>query len=92
MRTWVYRKPLRPRAPPRLSLRPRNRPICRGEGLLDWLPVRNVRTLTAQIRTPEVRLATWLRKNLFLRPAIDAAQKARAAFRDHVSSQLEDMS
>jgi GYF domain 2 len=24
-----------------------------GQGLVDWLPIRNVRTLVAQIRTPE---------------------------------------
>ncbi len=24
-----------------------------GQGLMDWLPVRNVRTLVPQIRTPE---------------------------------------
>jgi len=53
--------------------------------------VRNVRTLVPQIRTPEVRVATWLKKQLFLKPAIAAARKARAAFRQHTSTQLDNL-
>lgn len=56
---------------------------------MDWLPINNVRTLTAQIRTPEVRLATWLRKTFVLKPAIERARKERAEHRNHVSDQLD---
>ena len=61
----------------------------RGETLYDWLPIRNVRTLTAQIRTPEVRVATFLKKHLFLNPAIKALRKKTT--RDHESSQVDEM-
>ena len=33
-----------------------------GQGLADWLPVKNVRTLVPQIRTVEVQVATWMKK------------------------------
>ena len=66
-------------------------PHRRGEGLHDWIPVRNVRTLTAQIRTPEVRLATWLRRKLVIEPAVAARRRKRPDAMDHESGQVEGM-
>lgn len=48
-----------------------------GQGLVDWLPVRNVRTLVPHIRTVEVQIGTWIKKNLALKPAINRARKQR---------------
>jgi hypothetical protein len=31
-----------------------------GQGLIDWLPMRNVKLLVAQVRTPEGECATGL--------------------------------
>ncbi|CAG9461145.1 unnamed protein product [Pedinophyceae sp. YPF-701] len=61
-----------------------------GEGLGDFIPIRNVRTLVAQIRTPEVKLATWLNKKLLIEPRLRMARKARgeAAAR---SNQVDNM-
>mmetsp|Transcript_32971 Transcript_32971/g.93390 ORF Transcript_32971/g.93390 Transcript_32971/m.93390 type:complete len:150 (-) Transcript_32971:104-553(-) len=62
-----------------------------GQGLMDWIPVRNVRTLTAQIRTVEVQVATWIKKQFALKPALAAARKARSEFRTELSNQVENM-
>ena len=48
-----------------------------GKGLMDWLPARNVRALVPQIRTVEVQLATWVKRNLVLGPALRAVRKQR---------------
>lgn len=48
-----------------------------GKGLMDWLPARNVRALVPQIRTVEVQLATWGKRNLVLGPALRAVRKQR---------------
>ena len=62
-----------------------------GQGLADWLPVRNVRTLVPQIRTLEVQAATWLKKTFALRPALNAARKARAEQRPEANAQVDRM-
>ena len=48
-----------------------------GQGLMDWLPVRNVRTLVPQIRTLEVQMATWMKKTFSLKPALDRIRRER---------------
>ena len=62
-----------------------------GQGLADWLPVKNVRTLVPQIRTVEVQVATWIKKTFSLQPAWAKARKERAGARVGVSSQVDDM-
>eukprot|EP01024_Parvocaulis_polyphysoides_P046081 TRINITY_DN4324_c0_g4_i2.p2 TRINITY_DN4324_c0_g4~~TRINITY_DN4324_c0_g4_i2.p2 ORF type:complete len:151 (+),score=16.66 TRINITY_DN4324_c0_g4_i2:22-453(+) len=52
--------------------------IVWGQGLGDWIPVKNVRTLVAQIRTFEVRVATWIKREFALKPAIRKLRKVRA--------------
>ena len=52
-----------------------------GQGLIDWLPARNIRTLIPQIRTLEVQLATAIKKAFVLRPALKAARRLRAEAR-----------
>lgn len=63
-----------------------------GQGLADWLPARNVRTLVPQIRTVEVQLATWIKKTFALKPALDRARKERAEQRGgQKTSQVDTM-
>lgn len=62
-----------------------------GHGLADWLPIRNVRTLVAQIRTLEVQAATWVKRTFALRPALNNIRKQRAEQRNFKSSQVDDM-
>eukprot|EP00873_Tetraselmis_striata_P012050 jgi/Tetstr1/432314/TSEL_021715.t1 len=62
-----------------------------GQGLADWLPVRNVRTLVPQIRTVEVQVATWVKKQFVLKPALEKIRKERATLRTHTSKQVDDM-
>lgn len=61
-----------------------------GQGLQDWLPVRNVRTLVPQIRTAEVRLATWV-KRIGLGWHLDSIRKQRPEHRVNKSSQVDGM-
>ncbi|GAB4818254.1 hypothetical protein N2152v2_005300 [Parachlorella kessleri] len=49
-----------------------------GQGLADFIPIRNVRTLVPQIRTVEVQLATWVKKQFALKPALSQSRKERA--------------
>lgn len=58
-----------------------------GHGLMDWLPARNVRTLVPQIRTVEVAVATWVKKQLVLKPALAAARRARAEHRPEAAGE-----
>ena len=62
-----------------------------GQGLADWLPVKNVRTLVPQIRTVEVQVATWIKKTFALKPALNQIRKERANSRTHLNDQLDDM-
>ncbi|QDZ20062.1 hypothetical protein HOP50_03g25810 [Chloropicon primus] len=62
-----------------------------GQGLLDWIPAKNVTTLVAQVRTPEVRLATWLKKKMAIEPQYRRVRKQREKERNHTSSQVKKM-
>ena len=62
-----------------------------GQGLADWLPVRNIRTLVPQIRTIEVQAATWLKKTFALKPALANARKQRGDFRPEPNAQVDRM-
>uniref|UniRef100_A0A7S1X760 GYF domain-containing protein n=2 Tax=Eukaryota TaxID=2759 RepID=A0A7S1X760_9CHLO len=63
-----------------------------GQGLADWLPARNVRTLVPQIRTLEVQAATFIKKQFVLKPALEKIRKERAAFRtSHQTWQVDNM-
>ena len=63
----AYRRPS-PCSPATLALLPP------AQGLADWLPVKNVRTLVPQIRTVEVQIATWVKKTFALKPALARAR------------------
>jgi hypothetical protein len=62
-----------------------------GQGLADWLPVRNVRTLVPQIRTLEVQVATWMKKQFALKPALNKIRKERADKRPEKTNQVDKM-
>lgn len=77
-----------------------------GQGLMDWLPAKNIRTLVAQVRTPEgedmrqdhvelvgllVRCVTWLKKHLALKPDLNRMRKACPEKRQLHSSQVDEM-
>merc|ERR1719235_2576437 len=59
-----------------------------GTGLIDWIPIRNVWLLSSAIRTPEVQLATSLKK-LFFGPLLKQVRKNREQFRMIRSNQIE---
>ena len=59
--------------------------------MLDWIPAKNVTTLVAQVRTPEVRLATWLKKKMAIEPQYRRVRKQREKERKHKSSQVQNM-
>ena len=63
-----------------------------GTGLIDWLPIRNVTLLTAAIRTPEVQLATWLKKKLVFERRLSEVRKERAGVRKLESNQMDQWS
>jgi hypothetical protein len=62
-----------------------------GQGLADWLPIKNVRTLVPQIRTVEVQIATWVKKQFALKPALAHARKERAEQRAQLNPQVDTM-
>ncbi|KAL3153494.1 hypothetical protein ABBQ38_011825 [Trebouxia sp. C0009 RCD-2024] len=62
-----------------------------GHGLIDFLPIRNVRTLVPQIRTPEVQVATWFKRTFALKPALNKIRKERAEHRHDQSDQVDTM-
>ncbi|KAK2080945.1 hypothetical protein QBZ16_000799 [Prototheca wickerhamii] len=64
-----------------------------GQGLADWLPIRNVKTLVPQIRTVEVQAATWIKRQFGLKPALRRIRKDRAEARpsDKASVQVDNM-
>eukprot|EP00210_Caulerpa_lentillifera_P001211 g1167.t1 len=62
-----------------------------GQGLIDWLPVKNIRTLVPQIRTPEVRFSTWIKKNFALKPAIAHAHRMNPEKYPKSCSQVDNM-
>eukprot|EP01024_Parvocaulis_polyphysoides_P008596 TRINITY_DN12562_c0_g1_i1.p1 TRINITY_DN12562_c0_g1~~TRINITY_DN12562_c0_g1_i1.p1 ORF type:complete len:144 (-),score=19.44 TRINITY_DN12562_c0_g1_i1:299-730(-) len=67
--------------------------IVWGQGLADWLPAKNVKTLVAQIRTFEVRAAAWIKREFALKPAIKKLRKVRANERPEAEwvDQVESM-
>ncbi|DBB11066.1 TPA: hypothetical protein ACH3X3_006531 [Trebouxia sp. C0006] len=62
-----------------------------GQGLHDFLPVRNIRTLVPQIRTLEVQAATWVKRTFALKPALNQIRKERAEHRQAQSDQVDTM-
>jgi len=58
-----------------------------GPGLMDWLPVRNVRALVPQIRTVEVQLATWVKRTFVLGPALKKVRRMRAEARPELPTE-----
>ncbi|CAL8471988.1 g11530 [Coccomyxa elongata] len=62
-----------------------------GQGLADWLPIRNVRTLVPQIRTMEVQVATWIKRQFALKPAIARIRRERAPQRPVQTAQIDNM-
>lgn len=62
-----------------------------GQGLHDFLPVRNIRTLIPQIRTLEVQAATWVKRTFALKPALNQIRKERAEHRQGQSNQVDTM-
>lgn len=62
-----------------------------GQGLADFIPVKNVRTLVPQIRTVEVQVATWMKKTFALKPALERARKQRADQRLSRNNQIDTM-
>ena len=61
-----------------------------GQGLQDYIPVKNVRTLLPQIRTPEVRFATWISKHSLARQ-LNKVRQLRGENRLRESKQVENM-
>mmetsp|Transcript_2994 Transcript_2994/g.7392 ORF Transcript_2994/g.7392 Transcript_2994/m.7392 type:complete len:250 (-) Transcript_2994:586-1335(-) len=64
-----------------------------GQGLVDWLPAKNVKLLLPMIRTPEVRLGAWMKRTFSLKPALNRIREARKDTRDpeQLSKQVEAM-
>lgn len=52
-----------------------------GQGLVDWLPARNVKLLVPLVRTPEVRVGAWIKKTFSLKPALERVREKRAEAR-----------
>merc|ERR1712072_246161 len=59
-----------------------------GNGLIDWIPIRNVTLLTSSIRTPEVQIATSIKK-FILERKLKQVRKDRAAIRLIQSNRLD---
>merc|ERR1711918_116033 len=59
-----------------------------GNGLIDWIPIRNVSLLTSSIRTPEVQLATWFKKKIWFERKLHQVRKMREAIRVVYGNQL----
>ncbi|WIA21842.1 hypothetical protein OEZ85_004218 [Tetradesmus obliquus] len=64
-----------------------------GQGLIDWLPMRNVKLLVAQVRTPEVRFGAWVKRTFSLKPALERIREGRREARNPelLSQQVERM-
>merc|ERR550514_1907375 len=52
-----------------------------GNGLIDWIPIRNVCLLSSAIRTPEVQIASWLKKKISFEDKLNQIRRERAPFR-----------
>ncbi|EFJ44293.1 hypothetical protein VOLCADRAFT_106447 [Volvox carteri f. nagariensis] len=53
-----------------------------GHGLYDWLPAKNIKLLLPMIRTPEVRLAAWIKRTFSLKPSLNRIREQRKEHRD----------
>lgn len=64
-----------------------------GQGLIDWLPMKNVKLLVAQVRTPEVRFGAWVKRNFSLKPALERIREGRTEARnpEKLTMQVERM-
>merc|ERR1711870_17430 len=51
-----------------------------GNGLIDWIPIRNITFLSIAIRTPEVQLTTLMNKKINLEKKIHEIRNARENF------------
>lgn len=50
-----------------------------GQGLIEWVPARNVAMLLDNVVNREVKIATWLKRKFVLEPEMRAKQKRDAA-------------
>ncbi|GLI59296.1 hypothetical protein VaNZ11_001149 [Volvox africanus] len=60
-----------------------------GHGLYDWLPAKNIKLLIPMIRTPEVRLATWIKRTFSLKPSLNRIREQRKEHRDPEDHSLQ---
>ncbi|GFR45615.1 hypothetical protein Agub_g7022 [Astrephomene gubernaculifera] len=60
-----------------------------GHGLYDWLPAKNIKLLLAMVRTPEVRLATWIKRTFSLKPSLNRIREQRKDQRDPEAQSLQ---
>jgi hypothetical protein len=60
-----------------------------GNGLIDWIPIRNVNLLTSAIRTPEVQITSWIKKKLSFEGKLELIRKERENFRILYSNQMD---
>merc|ERR1712176_1006214 len=60
-----------------------------GNGLIDWIPIRNINLLSSAIRSTEVQIATWIKKKILLTTRLQDVRKMREAVRIVHSNQLE---
>lgn len=62
-----------------------------GHGLIDWLPIKNIRTLVPQIRTLEVQFCAWIKREFALKPAMRAIAKKRGEDPENIGYQINRM-
>merc|ERR1711924_392242 len=59
-----------------------------GNGLIDWIPIRNVNLLSSAIRTPEAQFVSCLKK-FVLKKKLLKTRKERRTFRPVQNNQLD---
>mmetsp|Transcript_20883 Transcript_20883/g.51195 ORF Transcript_20883/g.51195 Transcript_20883/m.51195 type:complete len:128 (-) Transcript_20883:521-904(-) len=62
-----------------------------GQGLDQWIPLKNVRGLLICIRSPEVQLATKISKEFKLKPRINKIRRIQNNRRKYWSDQLNNI-
>merc|ERR1711879_458950 len=60
-----------------------------GNGLIDWIPIRNINLLSSAIRTLEVQIATQINKKILMERILTQVREKREAVRMIHSNQLE---
>merc|ERR1712176_832836 len=60
-----------------------------GNGLIDWIPIRNINLLSSAIRTLEVQIATQINKKILMERILTRVREQREAVRMIHSNQLE---